>query len=139
MVSPPGGELTINGQLSGVYFDPAYWGPGTHNILYTYTNSICEASVSKQITVGSVSVDEHSLIDVSVFPNPVSDILNIELGDVRVSEIQIFDIIGKMVYSERANSDKISVDMSELIPTMYYVRFVMQDGQVSKPVKVLKQ
>jgi len=139
VVSPPGGELTINGQLSGVYFDPAYWGPGTHNILYTYTNSICEASVSKQITVGSVSVDEHSLIDVSVFPNPVSDILNIELGDVRVSEIQIFDIIGKMVYSERANSDKISVDMSELIPTMYYVRFVMQDGQVSKPVKVLKQ
>ena len=84
-------------------------------------------------------MDEHSLIDVSVFPNPVSDILNIELGDVRVSEIQIFDIIGKMVYSERANSDKISVDMSELIPTMYYVRFVMQDGQVSKPVKVLKQ
>jgi hypothetical protein len=140
VVSPPGGELTINGQLSGVYFDPAYWGPGVHNIVYTYTNGICEASVSRQITVSPiVGVDERTLIDISVFPNPVSDILNIELGDVKVSEFQIFDIIGKIIYSERVNSDKISVDMSKLIPTMYYVRFVMQDGQISKPVKVLKQ
>ena len=141
VVSPPGGELTVNGQLSGVYFDPAYWGPGTHNIVYTYTNSICEASVSRQITVGPVSVGEHPLIDISVFPNPVSDILNIELGDnVDVSEIQLFDVMGKMIYSKGVDSDNnVSIDMSELTPTMYYVRFVMQDGQVSKPVKVLKQ
>ena len=141
VVSPPGGELTVNGQLSGVYFDPAYWGPGVHNIVYTYTNGICEASVSRQITVGPVSVGEHSLIDIQIFPNPVTDILNIELGDnIDVSEIQIFDVMGKVIYSKGVDSDNnLLIDMSELTPTIYYVRFVMQDGQVSKPVKVLKQ
>ncbi|MCK9467062.1 MAG: T9SS type A sorting domain-containing protein [Candidatus Absconditabacterales bacterium] len=139
-VSPPGGQLTVNGQISGVFFDPAYWGVGTYDIVYSYSNGHCEESASLQITIGPVGVDNISLIDiVNVFPNPMSDILNITLDNVEISECQIFDIMGKILYEIRVNSDHLTIDVSEFTPGMYFVRFVMQDGQVSQPFKVMKQ
>jgi len=140
VVSPSGGQLTVNGNVSGIYFDPAYWGPGIHDIVYTYSNGICEESDSMQITVGTTSVDDiniSSLID--LYPNPVVDVLNIKLDNVEVSEFQIFDMMGRISYSSAVDSDHLFVDVSEFAPGVYFVRFVMQDGLVSQPFKVMKQ
>lgn len=140
LVSPAGGQLTVNGNISGVWFDPGFWGLGVHNIVYTYSNGICEESVSMQITVGTTGIDDiniSSLID--IFPNPVSDVLNIRLGDVQVSEVQMFDMMGKVIRSTVVESDHITFDVYDFAPGMYFVRFVMQDGLVSQPFKVMKQ
>lgn len=140
VVSPSGGQLTVNGNVSGVWFDPGFWGPGTHNIVYTYSNGICQESASMQITVGSVGIDDVNLASlIDVFPNPVSDVLNIKLDNVEVSEFQIFDMMGRISYSSGVSSDHLFVDVSGFSPGMYFVRFVMQDGQVSQPFKVMKQ
>jgi hypothetical protein len=137
---PPGGLLTVNDTIAGASFDPAYWGLGTHNVVYSYDNGHCEDQASLQITVGTVGIDD---IDISnslnLYPNPMSDVLNIGLDDVKVSEIQIFDIAGKVLYSTGVDSDHLSVDVSGFAPGMYFVRFVMQDGIVSEPFKVMKQ
>jgi len=140
IVSPSGGQLTVNGNVSGVWFDPGFWGPGTHNIVYTYSNGICEESASMQITVGPVGIDDinlSSLID--IFPNPMSDVLNIKLDNVEVSEFQIFDMMGRISYSSAVDSDHLFVDVSGFAPGMYFVRFFMKDGLVSQPFKVMKQ
>ena len=140
IVSPPGGQLTVNGNVSGVWFDPSFWGPGTHYVVYTYSNGVCESSASLTITVGTTSVDNmniSSLID--VFPNPVSDVLNIKLGDIEIAEFQLFDIMGKILYSSSVSSEHLFVDVSGFAPGMYFVRFFMKDGLVSPPFKVIKQ
>jgi hypothetical protein len=140
IISPPGGQLTINGNVSGYWFDPSYWGPGTHYIVYTYSNGICEESASMQITVGTTSVDDINisyLID--LYPNPMSDVLNIKLDNVEVSEFQVFDMMGKILYSSGVSSDHLFVDVSGFAPGMYFVRFFMKDGLVSQPFKVMKQ
>ena len=64
-VSPSGGTLTGPG-ISGMYFNPAVAGVGTHTITYTYTDeSGCQASDSKQVTVTAL---------------PVASILNTDLS-----------------------------------------------------------
>jgi len=137
--TPPGGQLTVDGNISGVYFDPAFWGLGIHNIVYTYSNSVCEASASVTITVGYVGIDD---VDVSsligLYPNPMSNVLNISLGDVNVSEIQIYDVMGKIIRSKGVESDHVTVDVYDFAPGMYFVRLVMQDGHLSEPFKVVK-
>jgi len=137
---PPGGQLTVNGNVSGIWFDPGFWGPGTHSIVYTYSNGICQESASMQITVGTTSIDDVNLSYlIDIFPNPVSDVLNIKLDNVEMSEIQILDILGRISYSSAVDSDHLFVDVSGFAPGMYFVRFVMQDGQISQPFKVVKQ
>lgn len=140
IVSPPGGQLTINGNPSGVFFDPSYWGLGAHNVVYTYSNGACEESSLLTITVGTTGIDDvaiASLID--LFPNPTQDVLNIRVGEVQVSEIQVFDLMGKVLYKSKVESNNISIDMSDFAPNMYFVRFVTHDGLISEPFKVMKQ
>lgn len=137
--TPPGGRLTVNGSISGVWFDPSFWGLGTHNLVYDYSNGVCDASASVTINVGYVGVDDinvSSLID--LYPNPISDVLNISLGDVNVSEVQIYDVMGKIIRSTGVESDHVTVDVYDFSPGMYFVRFVMQDGHLSEPFKVVK-
>ena len=63
-VSPTGGTLTGPG-ISGMYFNPAVAGVGTHTITYSYTDeSGCQATTSKQVEVS---------------PLPVASILNTDL------------------------------------------------------------
>ena len=55
-------------------------------------------------------------INVSVYPNPVSDILQI---NGKYSEINIFDLYGKLVLSSNA---KKTIDISELSNGIYLVK-----------------
>ncbi|HRX64100.1 MAG TPA: T9SS type A sorting domain-containing protein, partial [Candidatus Absconditabacterales bacterium] len=140
-ISPPGGLLTVDGVPAGVYFDPAYWGVGVHNVVYTYDNGNCSDQASLQITIDAVGIDDVDIASlVTVYPNPVSDILNIEMGEnANISEIQIYSILGELVYSSGVDSDVYRVDVSGLAPTVYFIRFVDKDGLVSEPLKFLKQ
>ena len=139
IVSPPGGQLTINGNITGVWFDPGYWGLGTHDVVYTYSNGICEEFASMQITVGTTGVDDINILSlIDLYPNPMSDVLNISLGDVNVSEVQVYDVMGKIIHSTRVESDHITFDVYDFAPGMYFIRLVMQDGKLSEPFKVVK-
>ena len=55
-------------------------------------------------------------INVSVYPNPVSDLLQI---NGKYSEINIFDLYGKLVLSSNA---KKTIDISELSNGIYLVK-----------------
>ncbi len=54
-------------------------------------------SVSVVISNQTVGINSIDVLEVSVFPNPVSNVLNIELSDN--SELSIYDLSGKLVWS----------------------------------------
>ncbi|MDD3686081.1 MAG: BNR-repeat neuraminidase N-terminal domain-containing protein, partial [Bacteroidales bacterium] len=86
-----------------------------------------ESSLSEIIYSNCVA--EHSEeIKIEVFPNPVSDVLNIKadqpvFGNVAV---EIFDLSGKIVFSQRINGGNepfnARISMEALIPSSYLVR-----------------
>lgn len=83
--------------------------------------------------------------NVKVFPNPFSDQLNIDLGSysTEYSEIQIFDITGKLVktiaISNKAKQNSVISISTELMMknSVYYLKLLSRDGS-SKSFKVLK-
>ena len=73
--------------------------------------------------------------DISMFPNPVSDILEFDLGNNEIKRISIFDVSGRLVVSE-AYLTKDKLDLHQLKSGLYVIRFESLKGvQTQKFIK----
>ena len=66
----------------------------------------------------SLSVDDYALNDLKVYPNPASNVINIEYADT-IDSINIYNSLGELV-SSKSNSK--SVDISYLASGIYFMR-----------------
>lgn len=82
-----------------------------------------------------LSSDEFSASNFAVYPNPVQNILNIRSAQA-VSNVSIFDVLGKEVMNVNPNTISPQVDMSTLSSGAYFVRVSINGA--SKTVKVIK-
>lgn len=83
----------------------------------------------------NVRVAEAQDIQLSVYPNPVQDILYLKAGEgVNVNKVEVMDILGKIT-SIQENAD--FVDMSNCKAGIYLIRVTTDNGIVTK--KVSKQ
>ena len=66
---------------------------------------------------------------VSLYPNPVKDILNIDLVDnTRISSVKIYDLQGKLLL-EKANND---IDVSSFSLGVYLIKIKSEKGEFTK-------
>jgi hypothetical protein len=84
---------------------------------------------------GLLGVDEFDINNFSIYPNPVTDNLNIRSSST-VNAITVYDILGKLVLEDNPNAISPSINMSVLNSGIYLVKVTM--GDVSKTVKVIK-
>jgi Secretion system C-terminal sorting domain len=71
----------------------------------------------------------------SVYPNPVTDILNIRSTNT-VDAIAVYDVLGKLVLSTTPDTISPSINMSALTSGVYLVKVTIGDS--SKTVKVIR-
>lgn len=71
-----------------------------------------------QPSLGIISINEDSYSEISVYPNPTVDIINLELlgFEGNYVNVQILDLSGRLIYSELAtiNSEKHQINTSIL-------------------------
>ena len=72
------------------------------------------------------------LTGVNVYPNPVSDVLNIAYDNELGAEatVEVFDILGRAIISERSNDNQIVLNVNQLTRGSYVVS-IMVDGKQS--------
>ncbi len=70
--------------------------------------------------------------DMTVYPNPVRDILNVEIPEGKKGRLVVFDMQGQLVYDDRCPDDKcrglIQIDLSQLAVGTYSVEFLPEDN-----------
>ena len=76
-----------------------------------------------------------SIFQLSVYPNPVKDILSIGVNSNEALQVSIFDINGKLVISRVIGLER-KIDLSELESGIYIVNFKL--GIKNSTIKVLK-
>lgn len=129
--SPAGGTYTVQGTPS-TSFDPAM-GVGTYAVVYTVigTNG-CSGSASADIVVDACTgIDELGTVQVTVFPNPVSDVLTVR-ADRPLREARLFDAMGRVVLEASlwaAPMATVEMDLSRLTPGMHVLEVVTVDGR----------
>ena len=73
----------------------------------------------------SLSTEETTLINTSIFPNPATNVLHINNG-AQLSEISVFNLLGKKVYSQNSIVD---INLENLASGVYLVRLTEQEKQ----------
>lgn len=80
-------------------------------------------------TVGFAAVNNETLTNVVLYPNPASDVLNINNYE---GEVTIFDALGRAVVFAEINATQNQIAVSELVAGVY---FVVIDGKTIRFVK----
>jgi len=76
----------------------------------------------------NTSVNENNLSSqISIYPNPVKNLLFIELDNQKVTEITIIDYSGRVVKTITNNTTK-SIDVSDLIKGIYILKIATKNG-----------
>jgi Secretion system C-terminal sorting domain len=92
-------------------------------------------SFSNDIYSNPTSINELNTNNYSIYPNPTSNQLNIEINEVGVREINIIDITGKTVKTFTLNFNTINV--SDLQKGIYFIKFIGDEKTITK--KFIKQ
>lgn len=89
-----------------------------------------------------LSITQNSLNQIKAFPNPTSDILTLECGDITPQEIQIIDASGRIVHQLFLDTNSLNhlevPQFQELKTGLYFVKLISTDHE-SFTVKILKK
>jgi hypothetical protein len=149
--------LNGNVDLGGTWYDPsdnpiagsqpvASSIPGSFNFDYITSNGVCPADTALvEVIVAPdcdyLSLGEEKLNELTVFPNPATDVINIANPSNSESlRVEILDMNGRVVLTDAkalANATEGSIDVSQLVKGMYTLRVYNEEGQ--KTFKVVIQ
>ncbi|MCJ7932096.1 MAG: T9SS type A sorting domain-containing protein [Chryseobacterium sp.] len=83
---------------------------------------------SNAATLGTNEVTKPATVPVSVYPNPVSDVLTIK-SDAKVNKVEIYDMSGRKVNAD-LNNDKVNV--GNLNPGSYIITIETKEGKTTE-------
>ncbi len=102
----------------------------------TVTQSLCGAIIGLtgdlQDTILGLS-DFQIENQISIYPNPVKNILNIKHTNISIDNGSMYDVSGKLVLS---TSDSRTIDVSNLNPGLYFVKIEIENKEVIKKIVI---
>jgi Secretion system C-terminal sorting domain len=73
---------------------------------------------------------------ISVYPNPVSDALNVKTAVSETSQLEIVDVMGRVVYMQNVESGNYQIPTTDLVKGIYIVRLTNKnDMTIQKIIK----
>ncbi|MFT7666924.1 MAG: hypothetical protein ACI9O8_001266, partial [Patiriisocius sp.] len=76
-----------------------------------------------------LGVSENDLVDITMYPNPATSVVNIEASQ-EIVMIQIVNLLGQNVSTLEVNNTRSSIDVSHFITGMYIAKVVFSNGNV---------
>lgn len=82
------------------------------------------------------AIGENNVGNVKVFPNPSNGIVSVFAEIQPVSEVQVFDLFGRMLFQKSVGEKEFSVDLSDYTAGTYILRMITSNGvETSKIIK----
>ncbi len=109
---------------------------GIYACIITF-NGCSDTTICKSVT--TVGIGEEHKSAITIYPNPVTDILTLELNGInQTGVLTLNDISGKAIFNrELAESDFVQVNMSPYSQGVYILKY--RNADVSKVWKVIKE
>ena len=92
----------------------------------------------KQVILGIQDITNRG--DIRIYPNPVSNQLNVSLTNngVDFKWIHIYNTNGQLVISNTISSSDMNIDVGSLINGIYFLKLIDETGTVKGERKFLK-
>ena len=128
-------------------FNSGYHGQG-HVFSHTFTlvgstTFTCSPHASMYGVVNvtdPLSVNDYNIIQLDLYPNPVSDVVNVKLSTLNEdTELEIFNMLGKVVMKKSYdfNAESYSIDISEFVAGVYILK--VSSGKSTSYKKFIKK
>ncbi|WP_438963915.1 endonuclease [Winogradskyella sp.] len=78
-----------------------------------------------------LSTIDNSMTSISIFPNPINSVLNVNLKFDRTTQIDIYDVMGKKVFTTTINSSK-RIQLRELRSGIYIIKLKQDNASLTK-------
>lgn len=107
---------------------------GTHeniDIMMTASNGNgCPDSNYITVTFTNIGIEDAEGIDVNIFPNPASRIVNLRTAEA-IGSVIVYNAIGQQVMLREGNGNTMQLDLYGLANGHYTMRIVTTDGRVA--------
>ena len=80
------------------------------------------------LTYTGVEKTQNSLENISTYPNPVVNQLNIDAGSANIDQVSIFSLKGELIRVENSNTSKLELSVSDLISGVYILKIKTNEG-----------
>jgi endoglucanase len=74
-----------------------------------------------------INIENNSSNGITIFPNPSNNVITINLTSGNISQIQIYDLLGKLIYSNNilnSGSNEVSIDVSYFNSGCYFIHLI---------------
>ncbi len=103
---------------------------GNYNYSVTGTSTLGNCSTTKVVNLivsNCIGFNEEATSSFKLFPNPSNGILFIETD--KLLEIEIYNEVGEIVLSEKADLERKEIDIQKFSPGLYYLKVQEKPGK----------
>ena len=95
-------------------------------------SSCIETSNSAALVIATTGIVQPKQESFSISPNPVNSVLTINANGI-INKVEIFNLVGQKVFTEKYNTQNISIDISTFENGFYFIK--LNDGYAQKLIK----
>ena len=111
----------------------------TETIINGNNNSIVTSGINQPIiNIQSIVQNIEYMPDISIFPNPTMQFVNIKLYKRIPLTIKVLSITGDMLYSENVDETSFQVNISNNVNGIYILEIIDKFGKINS-YKIVKQ
>jgi hypothetical protein len=104
---------------------------GYHEFKITAMYCEFESGASNTEGITITGIDEHLSVSTKIYPNPVSDIVNIS-SETLINRIKLFSNIGQIVLDTDVQDNNYLIDMSGFEKGIYLIKVETNNGVIAK-------
>ena len=101
------------------------------NMIVNITGTSFASEANAMIYVGTVNINDEALQDMLIFPNPATEIINIE-GNANIQQVELYNLQGQRVAMEMGNVRTLS--LNGLSAGMYIMKVTTDNGTTTYKV-----
>lgn len=102
------------------------------NIYFDFNFPIETNNYSTTVVTENLSVNDFEMLDsVTIYPNPVEDVLTIR-SQFNIEKIQIFNLLGKLIQEIKPSQNSHDINVSYLTDGVYFINFQTENKKITK-------
>lgn len=95
----------------------------------------CDSIIHYNITVGNVGIEETTVAQISIYPNPVQNECTISgLVPGIETQIRVYNAYGQLVWSENCLENETKINFESIKSGIYYIQLIQNEFQITQKI-----
>ena len=85
-------------------------------------------------TPNRTGVNDYLLSSTVVYPNPTTGEFRIENSELRIENVEVYDVYGKLITTVKVEDNSVVIDLSGNASGVYFTRISTEKGMLTKRI-----